>query len=80
MKSKRLSEIIIEIWTHKQEDMKLKFIPDLLDDDRTDLRDLGFDSLDFAELMVKVKYEFGVDIFENGLITIIGEIDNAICV
>ena len=36
--------------------------------------DLGFDSLDLAELTVKVEAEFDVDIFEDGLITTIGEI------
>jgi len=41
----------------------------------TSLRnDLGFDSLDLAELTVKVEAEFDVDIFEDGLITTVGEI------
>lgn len=36
--------------------------------------DLGFDSLDLAELTVKIEAEFDVDIFENGLVTTVGEI------
>lgn len=41
----------------------------------TDLRtDLGFDSLDLAELTVRIEKEFGVDIFENGLVSTVGEI------
>lgn len=36
--------------------------------------DVGFDSLDLAELTVKVEVEFDVDIFEDGLIFTVGEI------
>lgn len=36
--------------------------------------DLGFDSLDLAELTVKVEAEWDVDIFEDGVVTTIGEI------
>lgn len=40
-----------------------------------DLRnDLGFDSLDLAELTVRIEAEFDVDIFEEGLISTVGEI------
>lgn len=35
---------------------------------------LGFDSLDLAELTVRIEDEFGVDIFEDGLIDTVGEI------
>ena len=40
--------------------------------------DLGFDSLDLAELTVKVEAEFDVDIFEDGLVTTVGEIEDKI--
>jgi acyl carrier protein len=40
-----------------------------------DLRkDLGFDSLDLAELTVRIEAEFDVDIFENGLVSKVSEI------
>lgn len=41
----------------------------------TSLRnDLGFSSLDLAELTVRIEDEFDVDIFEDGLVTTVGEI------
>ena len=36
--------------------------------------DLGFDSLDLAELTVRVEAEYDVDVFENGVVTTVGEI------
>lgn len=36
--------------------------------------DIGFDSLDLAELTVRIEAEFDVDIFENGIVTTVGEI------
>lgn len=36
-------------------------------------KDLGFDSLDLAELTVRIEDELGVDIFEGGVIRTIGE-------
>jgi len=41
----------------------------------TDLRnDLGFDSLDLAELTVRIEKDFGIDVFADGIVTTIGEI------
>jgi len=41
----------------------------------TSLRDdLGMDSLDLAELTVRIEDEFGVDIFEDGIVDKVGEI------
>lgn len=41
----------------------------------TDLRvDLGFDSFDLAELTVRIEEVTGKDIFENGVISTVGEI------
>lgn len=37
-------------------------------------KDLGFDSFDLAELTVRIEDEFGVDIFEKGLVDSIEEI------
>ena len=36
--------------------------------------DLGLDSLDLAELTVRIEAEYDVDIFEDGVVTSIGEI------
>ncbi len=41
-------------------------------------RDLGFDSLDLAELTVRIEDEYHVDIFEDGIVNTIGEICNKI--
>lgn len=38
--------------------------------------DIGFDSLDLAELTVRIEAEYDIDIFEDGLINTIGEIIN----
>lgn len=44
-------------------------------DESTHLRNqLGFDSLDLAELTVRIENEFGIDIFEDGIVETIGEI------
>ncbi|MFZ4413326.1 MAG: acyl carrier protein [Bacteroidales bacterium] len=41
----------------------------------TELRtDLGFDSLDLAELTVRIEAAFDVDIFEDGIVNTVGEI------
>jgi acyl carrier protein len=36
--------------------------------------DIGFDSLDLAELTVRIEAQFKVDIFEKGIISTVGEI------
>lgn len=36
--------------------------------------DLGFDSFDLAELTVRIEDEFGIDIFEDGLVNTLGEV------
>ncbi len=36
--------------------------------------DLGFDSLDLAELTVRIEYEFGIDVFEDGIVLKVGEV------
>lgn len=36
--------------------------------------DLGFDSLDLAELTVRIEAEYDIDIFEDGIIATVGEI------
>lgn len=36
--------------------------------------DLGFDSLDLAELTARIDAEFGVDVFAEGIVGTVGEI------
>ena len=36
--------------------------------------DLGFESLDLAELTVRIEEKFGVDVFADGLVHTVGEI------
>lgn len=41
----------------------------------TNLRnDLEFDSLDLAELTVRIEAEYDIDIFEDGIVNTVGEI------
>jgi acyl carrier protein len=40
--------------------------------------DLGFDSLDLAELTVRVEDAFGVDVFADGLVFTVGEVEQRI--
>ena len=44
--------------------------------ENTNLRnDIGFDSFDLAELTVKIEEKFNVDVFADGLVNTIGEIE-----
>ncbi len=36
--------------------------------------DIGFDSIDLAELTVRIEAEYGIDIFEEGIVRKVGEI------
>lgn len=36
--------------------------------------DIGFDSLDLAELTVRIEAEYDIDIFEDGIVSRVGEI------
>jgi len=38
------------------------------------INDIGLDSLDLAELTVRIEAEYDVDIFEDGIVNTIGEI------
>lgn len=40
--------------------------------------DLGLDSFNLAQLTVEIESEFGVDIFENGVISTVGDIFNQV--
>jgi len=40
--------------------------------------DIGFDSLDLAELTVRIESVYNIDIFEDGIVNTVGEILNKI--
>jgi acyl carrier protein len=40
--------------------------------------DIGFDSLDLAELTVRIEEKFGVDVFADGVVTTVGEVGQKI--
>jgi acyl carrier protein len=39
-------------------------------------KDVGLDSLELAVLTVKLEAEFGVDVFADGLVTTVGEVED----
>lgn len=48
---------------------------DLPISDESSLRsDLGMDSLDLAELTVRIEAEYNVDVFADGIVSTVGEI------
>jgi acyl carrier protein len=49
-----------------------------LDNSMSLREDLGFDSLDLAQLTVIIEDKFGVDIFEDGIVDTIQEVINKI--
>lgn len=68
-----MKQKVLEIINLIREGKGLKPVDSIRESD--DLRnDLEFTSFDLAELTVRVEDEFDIDIFEDGLITTIGEI------
>jgi acyl carrier protein len=68
-----MKSIIIRAINEVLEGKGMATITDI--NDLTDLREnLGFDSFDLAELTVRIEEATGKDIFENGVISTVGEI------
>lgn len=68
-----MEEKLISIFNIVREGSGLDALPAI--NDQMDLRnDIGFDSFNLAELTVHVEEEFGVDIFEDGIVNTVGEI------
>jgi len=66
---KKLLEIVNTVLKNRNKNLVKNLKP------KTHLRaDLGFDSLDLAELTVRIEAEFDIDIFEDGIVNTIGEI------
>ena len=53
---------------------KNKILVDSLDQNKSFRIDFGFDSLDLAELTVKIEDKYGIDIFENGVIDKVSDV------
>lgn len=67
---KKVNEIIIMVLQNCN-----KYQPGIVLSSTSRLReDLGLDSFNLAELTVHIEEEFGVDIFEDGLVNTLGEI------
>ena len=66
----KIIEIIKNILTENDIEISVEEINDstILTDD------LGLDSFNLAQLTVEIESEFGVDIFENGVISSVGDI------
>lgn len=64
---------ILQIVNSIRESKKLPAL-DNLTAEMTLRYDLGFASFDLAELTVKIEDEFDIDIFEDGLVSTVGEI------
>lgn len=65
----KLTKIISLILENKDEKIENELV------NSTDLRnDLGFDSLDLAELTVRIEKDFGIDVFADGIVTTIADI------
>ena len=74
-RSDRLLYIINQMLAHKQRSALTSLKADMR------LReDIGFDSLDLAELTVRIEEAFDVDVFADGLVRTIGEIEAKLAV
>lgn len=66
---KQLLQIINYIRSNKELEPLHQILPN------DNLRnDLGFTSFDLAELTVRIEDELGIDIFENGIVSTVGEV------
>lgn len=70
---KYMEDKILEIVNYIRANKKQKALVELKNSDRL-REDIGFTSFDLAELTVRLEEEFDIDIFEDGLVTTIGEI------
>lgn len=65
----KIFEIINKVLENRTKDKLTSINPEM------NLRkDIGFDSLDLAELTVRIEAEFDVDVFEDGIVNTVGEI------
>jgi acyl carrier protein len=65
---------VIEIIKNIIVENNIEFSVEEINDSTLLMNDLGLDSFDLALLTVEIESEFGVDIFENGVISTVGQI------
>ncbi|MEM7558547.1 MAG: phosphopantetheine-binding protein [Planctomycetota bacterium] len=69
MSHRSLEEIVTEVLEEQGKSLKVPL------QEQCRLReDLGFDSLELAILTVRIEAEFGVDVFAEGIVSTLGEI------
>lgn len=68
-----MEQTILNIINSIREAKELAMVTELHTTDNL-REDLGFTSFDLAELTVRIEDEYGIDIFEDGLVNTIGEI------
>jgi len=64
---------LLDVVNEVRRNKKLSPLAQLSSSDRL-REDLGFESLDLAELTVRIEERFGVDVFADGLVNTVGEI------
>jgi acyl carrier protein len=68
---------LLVIINQVRENKRQPSLPELARDLRL-REDIGFESLDLAELTVRLEEAFGVDVFADGLVQTVGEIQDKI--
>lgn len=71
-----MKEKVIEIIKNILSENDIEMSVEEINDSTKLTDDLGLDSFNLAQLTVEIESEFGVDIFENGVISTVGEIFN----
>ena len=69
-----MKEKVIEIIKNILSENDLEMSVEEINDTTKLTDDLGLDSFNLAQLTVEIESEFGVDIFENGVISTVGDI------
>lgn len=70
-----MEKFVLEVINEIRSSKSLESFKELKESDRL-REDLGLSSFDLAELTVKIEDEYDIDIFEDGLVSTIGEIFN----
>ena len=71
-----MKEKVIEIIKNILRENDIEISVEEINDSTILTDDLGLDSFNLAQLTVEIESEFGVDIFENGVISTVGDIFN----
>lgn len=71
-----MKEKVIEIINTILKENDIEISVEEINESTVLIDDLGLDSFNLAQLTVEIESEFGVDIFENGVISNVGDIFN----